>query len=236
MSKDLRHALIIASRELSDLMHERAMLVVAALFTFGFPLYLATVASMLNITSEHLLLWALDSSTMPIFPAAMMMIHTFITDRDQGVLPTLLATPISSFSLFGGKCLPILCLGVGQGLGAYTTFFATIALRRPALLSQVDFSSLLMLPALVFCATLLVSGGGIIIASRIRSPRSAALALTFCSIFILAIEFGMASWLMLNQVGHRMAPDALLSQVALGIATLTIAANTYRRESIVSMV
>jgi len=48
------------------------------------------------------------------------------------------------------------------------------------------------------------------------------------------IESGLTLWLMTSQLGHRLTPDAIISQLALGAATMMIAANTYRREQIVS--
>jgi len=234
MNADVRHMVIIAGREIGELWRERAMMIVTALFTFGFPIYLGFLAAVMNIRPDHLLIWALDCAMMPIFPAAMMMVHTFIAERDQGILPTLLATPVSNFSLFSGKTLPILVLGVAQGIGAYLIFAGIILLRNPEVLYRADHFALMTLPFAVVCTTLLTDGVGVIIASRVRSARTAGLALTFTVIFILLIESGLTLWLMTSQLGHRLTPDAIISQLALGAATMMIAANTYRREQIVS--
>ena len=232
---DLRHTAIIAQRELGDLWRERAMMIVAALFTFGIPVYLAIVAGSMGLRENYVLIWVLDSAIMPIFPAAMMMVHTFISERDQGVLPTLLATPVSNFALFCGKTIPIIMLGVGQGIGAAIVFVASLLLVYHYPFTAAATAPLAILPMIVICATLLICGVGVTIASRIRSIRSAALALTFSSLGILGLEFSLGLWLMLNPLGHQVAPDLLTSQVALGLASLVIGANTYRREQIVSL-
>jgi len=49
---------IIAGREIGELWRERAMMIVTALFTFGFPIYLGFLAAVMNIRPDHLLIWA----------------------------------------------------------------------------------------------------------------------------------------------------------------------------------
>ena len=232
---DLKHAATIAWRELGDLWRERAMMVVTALFALGIPAYLGIVAGSMNLRENYVLVWALDSAIMPIFPAAMMMVHAFISERDQGVLPTLLATPVSNFALFGGKTLPLILLGILQGIGAAAFFLATLVFVYHYHFSAQAYAPLAILPVVVICATLLICGAGVTIASRIRSARSAALALTFASLGILGLEFALGLWLMLDPIGHLVAPDVLASHCALGIASLVIAAQTYRREQIVGL-
>ena len=234
MKPSARHAFIIALRDLGELWHERATMIVCAIFTFAFPSYLGWMAATIHLNPTHVLIWALDCSMMPIFPAAMMMVHTFIAERDQGILPTLLATPVSNLALFTGKAVPIIMLGISQGLGAYATYCLTIYFRNREVILAADRVGLIVLPLMLVCTTLLVSGAGIIIASRVRAIRTAALALTFCSLFILSAEFGVALWLMLDPLGHELALDAIISHTCLGVATLTVAANTYRREQIVA--
>jgi ABC-type transport system involved in multi-copper enzyme maturation permease subunit len=231
---ELRRALLITGRELGELWNETTMTIVAVLFTFVFPAYLAWVVGATNTTPERTMVWALDSAMMPIFPASILMIYTFITERDQGILPTLLATPISSLALFWGKALPIITLGATQSLGAYAIFFVALAIRRHSLAFGLDGFALAMLPMLALSASVLTCGVGIVIASRIRAARDASLALTFSSLVILSIQFALATWLLLDPIGRRMAVDTILGQAALGAATMMVAANTYRREEIVA--
>ena len=45
MSQTLRHAFVIARRELGELWLERALMVASVLFTFGLPTYLGWLAA-----------------------------------------------------------------------------------------------------------------------------------------------------------------------------------------------
>jgi len=164
----------------------------------------------------------------------MMMVQAFIADRDRGILPTLLATPISNLALFTGKALPIIVLGLVQGFCGFMVFCLTLWLRRPDLLAAANRFALLLVPLLVLCTTLVVCGLGIIVVSRTRSPRTASLLLTLSSMGVLTCEFLLGLFLMIDRVGRLMVPDAVVTQAALGLALLVVAANTYQRERIIA--
>lgn len=234
MSPTVRHALIITGWELGELVRERAMMALAALFTIALPVYLAWMSWSSNVNPDFISFWALESAFAPIFLASMMMVHTFISDRDQGILPTLLATPISNLALFVGKALPIIVLGVVQGCCGSAIFILALWLHRPNLLATADRFALLLVPPVVVCTTLVVCGLGIIVASHVRSPRSASLVLTFCALGVLICEYTLALYLMITPVGRLLAPEAVVAQGALGIALLVVAANTYQRERILA--
>ncbi len=234
MRATARHGLIITGWELSELLHERPIMALAALFTFALPVYLAASYSASGANSGYIYLWALESAFAPIFIASMMMVQAFIADRDRGILPTLLATPISNLALFAGKALPIIALCLVQGFCGFIVFCLTLWLKRPDLLAAANRFALLLIPPMVVCTTLVVCGLGIIVVSRTRSPRSASLLLTLSSISVLTCEFLLGLFLMIDRVGRLMVPDAVVTQAALGIALLVVAANTYQRERIIA--
>lgn len=234
MRATVRHGLIITGWDLGELLHERLLMALAAMFTFALPVYLAVAYSSSGASSAYIYLWALESAFAPIFVASMMMVQAFIADRDRGILPTLLATPISNLALFAGKALPIIVLGLVQGFCGFTVFCLTLWLERPDLLAAANLFALLLIPLLVVCTTLVVCGLGIIVVSRTRSPRSASLLLTFSSLGVLTCEFLLGLFLMSDRVGRLLAPDAVVTQTALGIALLVVAANTYQRERIIA--
>jgi len=234
MRATARHGLIITGWELSQLLHERPIMVLAALFTFALPVYLAAAYSASGASSGYIYLWAMESAFAPIFVASMMMVQAFIADRDRGILPTLLATPISNLALFAGKALPIFVLGLVQGFCGFMVFCLTLWLKRPDLLTAANRSALLLIPLLVVCTTLVVCGIGIIVVSRTRSPRSASLLLTFSSLGVLTCEFLLGLFLMFDRVGRLLVADAVVTQAALGVALLVVAANTYQRERIIA--
>ena len=170
MRATARHGLIITGWELSELLHERPIMALAALFTFALPVYLAASYSASGANSGYIYLWALESAFAPIFIASMMMVQAFIADRDRGILPTLLATPISNLALFAGKALPIIALCLVQGFCGFIVFCLTLWLKRPDLLAAANRFALLLIPPMVVCTTLVVCGLGIIVVSRTRSP------------------------------------------------------------------
>lgn len=234
MRATIRHGLIITGWELSELLHERPLMALAALFTFALPVYLAALYSASGTGSGYVYLGALESAFAPIFVASMMMVQAFIADRDRGILPTLLATPISNLALFAGKALPIIALCLIQGFCGFIAFCLTLWLKRPDLLAAANRFALLLIPLLVLCTTLVVCGLGIIVVSRTRSPRTASLLLTLSSIGVLTCEFLLGLFLMIHRVGRLMVPDAVVTQAALGLALLIVAANTYQRERIIA--
>lgn len=233
MSPSARHGLIITGWELRQLLHERPIMVMAALLTFALPAYLGAACSPASVTSE-IYFSSLESAFAPIFVASMMMVQAFIADRDRGILPTLLATPISNLALFTGKALPIIVLGLVQGACGLAVFGLTLWIEHPALLAATDRFALSLIPFFVVCTTLVVCGLGIIVVSRTRSPRSASLLLTLSSLGVLICEFMIGLFLMFDRSGPMLAPDAIITQAALGIALLVVAANTYQRERIIA--
>ena len=233
MRASVRHGLIITGWELRQLLHEKPIMVMAGLFTFALPAYLGAACTPSSIASG-LYISAMESAFAPIFVASMMMVQAFIADRDRGILPTLLATPISNLALFAGKALPIIILGLVQGACGLTIFGLMLWLEHPFLLAAANRYALSLIPLLVICTTLVVCGLGIIVVSRTRSPRSASLLLTFSSLGVLMGEFLIGLFLMFDRAGRLLAPDAILTQAALGIALLIVAANTYQRERIIA--
>jgi hypothetical protein len=233
MRASARHGLIITGWELRQLLHEKAIMIMAGLFTFALPAYLGATCTPSSMASG-LYFSALESAFAPIFVASMMMVQSFIADRDRGILPTLLATPISNLALFTGKALPIIVLGLFQGACGLSMFAFMVWLKHPGMLAEANRFAVSLIPLLVICTTLVVCGLGIIVVSRTRSPRSASLLLTFSSLGVLMCEFLIGLFLMFDRTGHRLAPDAILTQAALGIALLVVAANTYQRERIIA--
>ena len=167
-------ALLIARRELSDLVGDRSF-ILGLVFLAVAPLLFVNIGGGTRIPAAVLLVFAVQSAMFPTFMTANVAASTFIQDKENQTLLPLLAAPISDGQIITGKLLAIFApAALGSWLALAIFYVAASVKFGAALVASVITAPILY--AIVVLSALLVltlASWTMVVASRVRTARSA---------------------------------------------------------------
>ena len=176
--------LLIARRELSEVLSDWRVLVPLAVLTLALPggLVVAMPFALGFVRDASILgrlvpFAALLVGFIPASFALITAIESFVGERERNSLESLLAMPISDRSLYTGKLISALLIPLVGSLLSIAVFLGLTYLNFPALYFyvMVDPIRLIQIAVMIAVITLLLVSGAVVISSHAGSVRAATL-------------------------------------------------------------
>ncbi|NJN16730.1 MAG: ABC transporter permease subunit [Oscillochloris sp.] len=178
-----RPTIVIARRELGEILSDWRMLVPLSVLVIGLPLAMvAGVDFAIGFVNDGLILGRLvpfAGLLMGFVPASfalILAIESFVGERERNTLESLLALPLNDRALYTGKLVAALSVPMLASLLAMTVFFTAIRLLYPTLYATAMTPLVLVqVTLMILVITLLMVAGAVVISTHTGSVRAATL-------------------------------------------------------------
>jgi uncharacterized membrane protein SpoIIM required for sporulation/ABC-type transport system involved in multi-copper enzyme maturation permease subunit len=235
-----RPALVIARRELTEVLSDWRVLIPLAVMTVALPLGLVAGASFAiafvpdpGALGRLVPFAALLVGFVPASFALITALESFVGERERNSLESLLAMPLSDRDLYTGKLVAALLVPLIGSLLAMGVFLTGMRAFYPGLYFEVmDLARIAQIGLMISVVTLLLVAGAVVISSHTGSVRAAtllasgvlvptAVALQLQALLFIARRYDLLWWVM----------AALL---VIAIALLRCGLTSFNREEILS--
>jgi len=237
---NLRACMILAKREVQDMLTDWRIMIPVSLLTFVLPLMLLSVSGFVikfvddaNLAARLLPFVILLVGFIPASFSLITALESFVGERERNSLEALLALPISDDDLYLSKLFSSLVPPLLSSYTAMLIFTALFYFFDPiTYLTAIDLSRLLLLFLSIGFLALIMVAGAVVISSHIATIRTANLMSSFILLPIMVVV-QTQGFLIINE--HWDGLWVVAGGLGAGIAVLIRAGmKLFKREEILS--
>jgi ABC-type Na+ efflux pump permease subunit len=229
-------ALLIARRELGDLVGDRSFMLGLVFLGVG-PLLFVNIVGGNRIAPVVLLVFAIQSALFPTFMTANVAASTFIQDKESQTLLPLLAAPVRDSQILAGKLVAIFIPAAVASWAALAIFYVAASIKVGAGLVSSVITPGIVYSIMVLSGLLVLTLGcwTMVVASRVRTARTAQ---QISGLIIAALYglFAVSAPYLFDAAGGWLFLALPLAILAADVGALELARRLWGREEVIARI